>query len=437
MNDFKNPDEVSPTFCVYPWMELILGPTSDIKLCCLAETAVEDESGKPYMLGETSLGNYWNSYGLREVRRKMLNGEKIKACSYCYYQESIGRASYREAFNRDWFNSKYVRDILERVEKSKTNGYRVEKQPLYLDVRPGNLCNLKCRMCTPDRSSKIYTEQKQLLKDNPSVSNSLLDTSYLKEGFYNWQKNKDVWTDIYKWTPGIKQLYFTGGEPTLIKENWEFIDYLQKKGYSKDIHLMFNINCTQAPDKLLKTFANFSTVTITFSVDGYKEANEYIRYPSKWEQIEGNIVKLLQNRRKNIDFHFSPVIQIYNILDLTKLCKWIDELQINYGNIINSLIMCLRPDFLDIAILSKNIKQKALLQIEEYENSYKGSDNLLLECLGAIKNVLKSEEKPDIEEKLKRFYKYTKLLDQHRGNSFEKTFPELNTLLDEDGRWKN
>ena len=427
----------SPTFCVYPWMEFTVGPTSDIKLCCVAKTAVKDESGKAYVLEKGSLENYWNSWGLRQVRKKMLNGEEIEACKYCYYQESIGEGSFRRTFNRDWFNSKYGEDIVERVEKSITNGYRVEEPPLYLDIRPGNLCNLKCRMCTPDRSSKIYTEQKQLLKTDLSKTKSLLDTSYLEKDFYNWNRNKGVWSDIYKWATRAKQLYFTGGEPTLIQENWELIDYLQQTGYSKNIHLMFNTNCTQTPDKLLNTFSYFSKVTITFSVDGYKEVNEYIRYPSKWKEVENNIIKILQNRMENTVFGFSPAAQIYNILDLPQLCKWIDKLQMSYGNIKNSLIMCLKPELLDIAILPKNIKHKALWQIEEYETSYKGNDYSLLDCLNSVKNVLKTDDKVGIEKKLKRFYKYTNLLDKKRGNSFEKTFPELNALLDEDGRWKN
>ena len=181
----------------------------------------------------------------------------------------------------------------------------------------------------------------------------------------------------------------------------------------------------------------FSSVYIVFSVDGYEKTQEYIRYPSQWKEIEENILKILKNRRENTQFHFSPVVQVYNILNLTQLLRWIDDLQISYGNVNNSMIICTKPEFLDIAILPKNLKQKALLRIEEYENSYKGRDHFLLECLGSVKNVLRTEEKAGIEKDLKRFYKYTSLLDQKRGNSFEKTFPELNHFFEEDGRWKN
>ena len=180
--------------------------------------------------------------------------------------------------------------------------------------------------------------------------------------FHNWYKNKEIWKSIYKWASEAKQIYFTGGEPTLIEENWELIDYLKEKGYSKNIHLMFSLNCTQVPDKLLDTFSTFSSAAISLSVDGYKEVQEYIRYPSRWKEIEDNVKKILKNRNEYIFFYFSPVIQIYNILNFPRLFKWIDNLQINYGKVNNYILMCTAPEFLDIAILPNNIKQEAFIK---------------------------------------------------------------------------
>ena len=235
--------------------------------------------------------------------------------------------------------------------------------------------------------------------------------------------------DIYKWASEIKQLYFTGGEPTLSKENWKLIDYLVQKDYSKNISLIFNTNCMQVPDKLIDTFSAFSTVEINFSVDGYKEVQEYIRHPSQWKNIENN--------RKNVRFNFTPVVQVYNILNLTQLLQWMDELQTKYGKIKINITMCTGPDFLDIAILPNQIKKKALSKIKEYESSCKGNDPFFRECLDAIKSVLKNKEQTGIENHLKRFYKYTALLDKKRSNSFERIFPELNHLFEKDKRWKN
>ena len=435
---FPPPPPLSPSFCVLPWIQIILGPDDPIKLCCIAKTPLKNAKGKVYALSKTRLEDYWNSYGLRQIRKKMLSGEKVKSCENCYYQESLGRTSHRQAFNKKWLQ-KDRKEILKRIAESNTNGFRVEGQPLYLDIRPGNHCNLKCRMCHPENSSKIYQEQKELLKENFSEISPLIDTSYFKRNggrLYNWHKNKKIWKTLFTWGPGIKQLYFTGGEPTLIKENWWFINYLIEKGYSKNIDLSFSINCTNIPQKLLDTFKAFSEVTVMLSVDGYEKAQEYIRYPSKWIEVKDNIEKLLKNRTFNTIFCFSPVVQIYNIFNLPFLLSWIDDLQIKYGAIKTQLIIC-RNGFLDIAILPKSIKQEALFRVERYESFYSGKDVFLLECLNQLKNILKMEEKEGIEEPLKSFYKYTTILDQKRNNNFKKTFPELNAFLNKDGRWKN
>ena len=427
--------EISPTFCISPWMETTITSYSFLSLCSVAQPT-KDEKGRNYNILEDRLEDYWNSYSLREVRRKMLHGETVETCHRCYFDESIKKLSRRQFFNFEWLETekygKYKKEILERVEKSRTNGYRVEKQPLRLDIRPGNLCNLKCRICSPRSSSKIAQEQKKMLNADHR------DPYYFKikkqnKRFFEWHKNKELWEMIHKWVPGIKSLHFTGGEPTLIKENWDLIDYLKKKGYSKDVNLEIITNCTQAPDKLIATFEDFRFVEIKFSVDGYKEVNEYIRYPSKWEEVERNIIKILKNRKGNTLFHVNIVGQAYNVLDLPRTLKWIDKLKTNYGYIVSYTTTYI-GGLLDINILPKNVKEVALLKIKEYENSREKDD---YQDIDSVKNVLKGKEKTGIEKDLKKFYGYTKLLDQHRGNSFEKTFPELNSLLDEDGRWKS
>ena len=427
--------EISPTFCISPWMETTITSYSFLSLCCVARP-IKDEKGRNYNILEDRLEDYWNSYSLREIRRKMLAGEKVEACHRCYFDESIKKLSRRQAFNFDWLEKQrygeYKKEILDRVEKSRENGYKVDKQPLRLDIRPGNLCNLKCRMCNPSSSSKIAQEQKERLKTDPK---SFVDENYFKmdNKFINWHKNKEIWKMIYKRIPGIKSLHFTGGEPTLIKENWDLIDYLKTKGVSKDVNLEMIINCTWVPDKLIATFEDFRFVEIKFSVDGYKEVNEYIRYPSKWKEVERNIIKILKNRKANTLFHVNIVGQAYNVLDLPRTLKWIDNLKTNYGYIVTCTTTYI-GGLLDINILPKNVREAALLKIKEYENSREKDD---YQDIDSVKNVLKGEEKTGIEKHLKKFYGYTKLLDQHRGNSFEKTFPELNALLDKDGRWKS
>ena len=371
----------------------------------------------------------------------MLAGEPIKPhCDWCYIDEAKGLTSMRQNHSKDWLESKYGKEIMERIKTSRSNAYRVNKQPLYLDLNFSSLCNLQCRMCDARQSSKIKQDQKKLIPGLQRINNYKL-WHFLKPVNYfhpvskhiEWDKKNTLWKTLYKWAPGVKKLYLTGGEPLLVKENWTLIDYLKEKGYSKDIHLAFNTNCTVALDKIIDTFKHFRFVEVRFSIDGYKETQEYIRYPSKWKNVERNTIKILKNKTKNTSLYFVPVVQIYNILDMPRFFKWIDRLLAEYKISPVSANILIYPECLNIDILPDTIKRIALKQIS---NCTLKNISCFSASLDQIIKALKAKNKRKTPWALRQFFAYTKVLDQHRGNSFEQTFPELNTLLNEDGRWK-
>ena len=432
IDHFKKPPFISPTFCVYPWMEFMVGPGDYFRICCVAKGSIKTESGEDYKVVRNSLNEVWNSYGLREVRRKMLAGEKVSACSHCYYQESVGRLSYRESANAEWLSGGWRREILRRIKTSRSNGCRVDRPPLYMDIRPGNLCNLKCRMCNPGNSSKIQQEYKELLRDRKEEISPLIGNGYFnRKKTEGWWENPALWKDIHSWMPEVKQLYFTGGEPTLIEQNRELLDYVKKEGLSKKMYLTFNLNCTHIPAWLIDTVKNFKQVSFCLSVDGYREVQEYIRFPSKWRIIEKNIRKILKTVGGNVQVAFTPVMQVYNILHFTDLLFYIDRLQKEFGfEIKRSLLLCTDPSYLDIAILPQNVRDKALKKISAYRDTYCGRDSYFLENLKSVENILQTQFKSS-ETILNRFFQYTRILDEKRGNNFKKTFSELDQLLRE------
>jgi hypothetical protein len=79
----------SKTFCVYPWIHQVVLPPGTVGHCCVAKEGgpVLDERGNRFKIPQTSLSQAWNSEHLREIRRKMVNGEKVAGCELCYYQE--------------------------------------------------------------------------------------------------------------------------------------------------------------------------------------------------------------------------------------------------------------------------------------------------------------------------------------------------------------
>ena len=61
-------------------------------------------------------------------------------------------------------------DAQKIIEKFKNNEFADKSGPLSLDLRTGNKCNLKCRMCTPYKSSLMFAEQKRMRADSSSYN---------------------------------------------------------------------------------------------------------------------------------------------------------------------------------------------------------------------------------------------------------------------------
>ena len=432
-----NPSKMSPTFCVFPFIQFVAGPTKYWRLCCVAQEGIINEDKRPYLLQNHSPKELWNSEGMKRIRREMWEGKKLSQCRHCYYQESVNRKSYRQRSNEEWLKYSKVRKI---ISKSVKNEFHVKESPLYIDLRPGNLCNLRCRMCNPGSSSKIEMEWKEL-KDNKEFKKSI----GIKSTMFNnktkkeqreipWEKREDFWKSMGDWMGGLTKLYLTGGEPTLIGNNWKLIDRLIEMKRSHEVNLIFNINCTRIPEKLLNTFNYFKNVCLNLSLDGFKATNDYIRDPSRWSEVEDNVKKLLRAAKgKNVDFRVTPVVQVYNILDLPRLFFWVDDLEEEFSRRIgiDLLILDNDPSCLDIRILPENVREISLKRMEGYlKNSFRTRwDEIFKDSAESVIYILENVIHKQKDYLLHQFRKYTSILDGHRNNSFEKSLPELSRFI--------
>ena len=87
----------------------------------------------------------------------------------------------------------------------------------------------------------------------------------------------------------LKQVNFLGGEPLIIKEHTDFLKQCIKHGIAKNMVLFYTTNLTVLKDELFDVWSEFRHVYLGVSIDGYKEVDDYIRYPSRWDRIEKNI----------------------------------------------------------------------------------------------------------------------------------------------------
>ena len=424
------------TFCPYPWIHVMTQPTGTVSWCCVARDNFKNDDGTMVDLNKgDKIESVWNNDHMRKIRKQMLNEEVVHGCNHCYDLEDMGFPSYRTNYIRDWFDYSGKGDeIVERIEKSKNNDYRVEEPPMYLDFRLGNMCNLKCRMCQPQNSSQINKEYVKIEASDPQAGQFIKENftwGQFAENITPWQDDPEFLRQVEEWLPGVNKLYFTGGEPTIIERVYWIMEKCVEMGIAKDIELVFNSNMTNIQSRFINLVEQFKNVLMCISVDAYGHENEYIRGASHWSQVEKNLRKYCASDVIGTVL-FSPVIQIYNILTITKLLDFCEELELEYGReVFVTFLICDYPTSLDFRNCPDNVREVAAERLEawlaESKVLVKRPENV--QTINATIKALKENRKDNWRQELITFQKYTDLLDKTRDESMREALPELWNLM--------
>ena len=309
MEDTKSKD----TFCPFPFTHLNMWMDGRLKPCCVANDYIPDVN-----IFKDGLEKSYNSEGYKKLRVDMMTGKENKLCSGCYDSEKGGAYSYRNELNDRY---SHLKDDL--LDKTKSDG-ETELSFKHLDLRPSNICNLKCRTCSPDYSTNWIAEHK----------------SYSKElGFENFAghslNTKTFELDIKsEYIKDVEHIYIAGGEPLYMKQMYNFIDGLENK---ENIGLFINTNLTVLnKDTFFDRFKDFKMVHLHISCDGYGEIGEFVRTNKKWDLFEENLkfVKELRERDDiNLKYNIQSTVSILNCYHLFELRYYMMKGGYVYGDV--------------------------------------------------------------------------------------------------------
>ena len=136
------------TFCVLPWISLEASPIGTVRPCCLADDEILDNAGNKFELSTADFADIQNSRHMRQLRQQFLDSEQPQTCRKCWSEERSGRTSKRM----------HTLDRLKHMGIS--DDWTADAKPLmFLDLKLGNICNLKCRICGSWSSSQFATEE--------------------------------------------------------------------------------------------------------------------------------------------------------------------------------------------------------------------------------------------------------------------------------------
>lgn len=444
----------SSTFCVLPWIHFATRPNGDMRLCCSANASgagenhtvglVKNEKGDPANFGRETPMSAWNNEYMRDVRTTMLEGKIPASCKKCYDEESKGVASKRIWETATWHEEGI--DLEELIRQTQEDG-TIPEQLVYLDLRLGHTCNLKCVMCSPHDSSKWVADHKKIypLFKAPELKSQM---QWDRKEFNNkWHENPAFWKEMYAQIPNLKQVYFAGGEPLMIKEHKMFLEEIIRQGYADKILIRYNTNGLLIDDNIIELWSKFKKVKVGFSIDAIGDKNYYIRYPSEWATVVKNLHRL-DNTPDNIQTSIATAIQILNIKHLADFAKWKVQQnfkKINFGNVtgdiqagggIFNMHLLYIPTFLSIRCLPATDKLEvrktfAELKIWLYDNYRQDDDFWKNNPYGwkrwqAVLDFMDAEDHTDL---LPAFKEYIEKLQPLRNIEFTSVFPELAHLL--------
>lgn len=346
---------IPKNFCVLPWIHLETSANGNARPCCIYSDHYKNNDNSSVSMQDNSITQAMNSHGANELRKQFSNNEKPQGCSLCWDIESAGGTSKRMESN-----TKYMDKFDDTIK------------PVYLDLKFGTTCNLKCRICSPWSSSKWLKDQK-ILDNDPNNPVLKVKHYYPKK---DWSEdNENFWDDFLNIVGSVEHFDFTGGEPMMIEKHKEVLKYCVDKGYSQYQTIHYNTNGTHYDKEFAENIlTKFKFVDIMFSIDGIGEQFEYQRHPAKWNEVEANIKNW---QTHGFYTHVCCTVNIQNALYLDKIiyyCKdnnlpiYLNIMQAPEHYNIKSLPLHMKKE-VDKMLNNVTVENKQKMQISKFMNS--------------------------------------------------------------------
>jgi len=386
-----------------PWADhhITVSSSGNISTCCMAVPVIDSRSGQPYNIKTHTISESYNSKEFNNIRQNLHNGIKDKNCDHCWHQEDLGERSLRL-------------DTIDQYQEVLQSGKESGLLTVQLDL--SNQCNLKCRTCNPADSSMWINEHYDLYEQHKGLDKLEFQKTYNS----TLHKEKEFFEDFKNnIIPSLVVLRFQGGEPFLMKQQWDIVDSIIDSGRAKDILIGYHTNATVWNTDIEDKLSNFKEVNLCLSIDDIGDKFEYLRHPAKWQHVENNLQNMMNWCSKNKDTRdilINCVVTPYNVLTIHNLMDYFVS-----KNIPIKLHPTSFPEHFSVSNIPEKIKYIFLekLRSRTYSNGYQEE----------IENVISVLTRIGSYDLWRFFLRSTKIHDIYRNEKLEKTFPELTVAL--------
>jgi radical SAM protein with 4Fe4S-binding SPASM domain len=392
----------SKTFCILPWLHFYANPDGSVIPCCIADHHLHLGN-----LRQNSIEEIWNNDRFKNIRKKMMNGQKCDECKACYISEETGNFS-----SRQYYNEKFKK-YLNLVNETDSEGFLNQLKLVYFDIRWSNICNFKCRTCSGTYSSSWALED---------IKHGRNRKVHILAGGDN---NDDLYEQLSPHFKDMEEIYFAGGEPLLTDKHFEMLEFLIDNNLT-DIELRYNTNLSMLTYKnksVLEYWSNFKKINVYVSLDSWGTRAEYIREGTEWDIIISNIRSIKENL-SHVNLQSHSVISCFNVYTFTDFIDYLLDSNLFLENtFFPTTYNLINPYYYSFSILDDDIKQliKKKLQSKKYNDHINQQIETIIH---ALDNSIY-----DLNHR-KTFINMTDYYDRIRNKDFKKTFPELNSLYE-------
>lgn len=361
-------NSVGPGFCLAKWNQVTIHLGTGLNHSC--------HHPGPHKISEAEVlrnpTHLHNTMYKKKCWKEMLEGKRPKECEYCWRIED----SSKEFSDRVFKSSEpWAAPTFDRI----VNSYWMDDYyPTYVELSFSNRCNFKCLYCAPNFSSRWNEEAKKygpvILPGVPPLNSPIdsksewrcqhIEENPLVQAFWKW------WPELFR---KVHSFRLTGGEPLLVKESYEIMDYMIEHIDEAENLKFFSINTNlgmsdeqferfvQQYEKLAEKIPELVVFT---SIESGKEESEYVRfgldYNKFWYRVE-ELVKRIPRLTVSLMTTYN-VLSVTSYMDTVKRAWDLKERYTTFHRVYGTPLMLdtsfLRhPSFLDIHTAPKHYRK--------------------------------------------------------------------------------
>lgn len=382
----------SQTFCMLSHTGMALQNMADFCSCNSNKLSWKTRQHQVMNVYEHPIRESFHSYTRRMIAAALDHGQRHPSCQACWDQEDAGQQSQRQQYNQ----------ILKHTVPDKN-------QPRVLIFKPGNTCNMACRMCNAATSSSWYRDEHQLTNPTVPFREFTQQFEIIRNSYH--PSNTELWGDLKAWMAGLEIIDIYGGEPFLIPGLFDMLQHGIEIGAASRITIRINTNASIWNQRYIDILKQYQHVDFKVSADSDVPAQfEYIRHQGSFEQIVHNILRFRQ------EFHAHPNVVMQCVLTLTSLNVWhVDTIRNHLEDLLQIPVVLnfvVNSEY-DIRHLPVPVKNKMLGHVRSRE------------VLGMLAQTI-----PGCDIEWPKFCSVTDRLDQLRGQSFQSAFPDWWQMLE-------